>query len=563
MDAPDNVTEPSSFQTAFTQPLQEEKLAPCQGNCPSGLNVRGWIASISQHARLGLSLTEAYQQAWQEIADRNPLLAITGRICPHPCQDQCNRNDKDGAVPINAMERFLGDWALAHDLPLVRLGSEEYPETIGVVGSGPAGLSFSYQMARRGYAVTIYEQFAKPGGMLRYGIPAYRLPEVILDGEIQRILDLGVQLKLDTVIGRDIEVGQLQSRHDVLFVGIGAQRALQLDIAGEEGPGVWSGTGYLNAINCGENVAIGSKVLVIGGGNTAIDAARAARRQGAAVTVLYRRTRLEMPAIDREIEDALQEDVQIEYLVNPVEIKRVDGAIESVLVQRMELGKVDDSGRRRPMPIPNSEYELSVDGLIVAVAQEPAWEDLGELAAQSSATRSSATRSTATRTSWLQADNAGRVADALWTGGDVLGLGIATQAISQGRAAAEKLHAQLRNLKLEDVKAQEPITTELVKTDLFSEKAAGALPRRPLQEWLTKPDVEIDQTLSEEQFLAEATRCFSCGLCSGCELCWMYCNAVAFTRVDQPKPGSYFELSLDVCEGCGKCLHGCPSGFLS
>lgn len=540
--------QPSPFQAALSQPIQLEKLAPCQANCPSGVNIRGWIAAISQHEKSGLSLKEAYTEAWQQIASRNPLLATTGRICPHPCQDNCNRSDKDGAIPINAMERFLGDWALEQKLPLPILGSEKLPESIGIIGSGPSGLSFAYQMARRGYAVTIYEQFAKSGGMLRYGIPAYRLPEQVLDGEIQRILDLGVQLELDTAIGRDIEFKELQSRHDILFLGIGAQRALQMGIPGEDGPGVWSGTVYLNLINRSKDVELGTKVVVVGGGNTAIDAARAARRQGAEVTILYRRTRSEMPAIEGEIEDALSEDVQIEYLTNPVEIRRLDGALASVLVQRMELGEEDESGRRRPVPVAGSEFEMSVDAVIVAISQEPAWEELGEISP---------------RVKQLQADDSGRVEDDLWAGGDVRGLGIATQAISQGRAAAETLHARLRNLELPTASEQEPITSEGVKTDLFLDKLAHALPRRPVEEWLAEPDLEIAQTLSEEQFLAETTRCFSCGLCSGCELCWMYCNAEVFTRVEQSKPGNYFVASLEVCEGCGKCVDVCPSGFLS
>jgi len=556
MEVPDKATEPSSdsseqtspFRTAFTQPLQAEKLAPCHANCPSGVNIRGWIGLISQHDKLGLSLHEAYTQAFQQIAGNNPMLATTGRICPHPCQDNCNRSDKDGAVPINAMERFLGDWALEQKLSLPILGSEEYAETIGVIGSGPSGLSFAYQMARRGYAVTIYEQFAKPGGMLRYGIPAYRLPEVILDGEIQRILDVGVQLQLDTVIGRDFDIKELQSRHDILYLGIGAQKALQMGIPGEDGASVWSGTDYLNHINKGEDVDIGTRVVVVGGGNTAIDAARAARRQGADVTILYRRTRGEMPAIESEIEDALNEDVWIEYLASPVEIIRKEAALQSVLVQRMELGEEDESGRRRPLPLAGSEYEMSVDAVIVAISQEPAWQELGGIES---------------KTNWQQLEDTGRVEDDLWAGGDVRGLGIATLAISQGRAAAENLHAELRNLEPPEGSEQEPITSEIVNKDLFADRQAGNLPRRPIEEWLTKPDQEIDQTLGEEQFLAETSRCFSCGLCFGCEHCWMYCNAVAFTKVDHAKQGSYFVASLEACEGCGKCLEVCPSGFLS
>ena len=192
---------------------QVEKLPPCQAQCPNSGDVRGWLAIIAQHEKSGLTLDEAYDKAWETIAELNPLPATIGRICPHPCEDLCTRREKDGAVSINAMERFLGDWAISRSLPLPRSGSAHYPESIGVIGSGPASLSFAYQMARRGYDVTMYEKYERPGGMLRHAIPDYRLPREVLDAEVDRILDFNISLVRNTDVGGGIEMKELHDRH--------------------------------------------------------------------------------------------------------------------------------------------------------------------------------------------------------------------------------------------------------------------------------------------------------------------------------------------------------------
>jgi NADPH-dependent glutamate synthase beta subunit-like oxidoreductase len=229
-------------QVSNLRPRQVEKVAPCIGNCPNCTDIRGWIATIAQREKTGLSEDEALERAWRMIADFNPFPAAMGRVCPHPCEANCNRSEKDGAVAVNAMERFLGDWAIERGLALGKLEEDVKPESIGIIGAGPGGLSCAYQLARRGYPVTVYEAFPAAGGMLRYGIPRYRLPRHVLDAEIQRILDLGVQLELDTAVGRDISLEELRSRHRAIFVGIGAHRGKTLGVPGEEGPGVWTGT---------------------------------------------------------------------------------------------------------------------------------------------------------------------------------------------------------------------------------------------------------------------------------------------------------------------------------
>jgi len=529
-------------------PARQVKLAPCCSDCVGGGDVRGWIGVVAQRRALGLSDHQAFERAWQMLATVNPFPATLGRVCPHPCEGRCTRGTKDGAVHINALERFLGDWALANRVPLPRLAAAgSHPESLGVIGSGPAGLSFAYQMARRGYAVTIYERAETPGGMLQFGIPQYRLPEVVLEAEVRRILDFGIALRLGTAVGRDVPIQVLRQRHQGIFIGIGAAHGLTLGIPGEEGEGAWTGTDYLARVNRGEHVALGRFVTVVGGGNTAIDAARAARRSGAEVTVLYRRSRREMPAIDAEVDDATIEGVAFEFLAAPVAIRREDGKLRALVAQRMSLGEPDASGRRSPVAVPNSTFEIPVDSVIAAVSQQPEWEPMGAL----------------TAAAWSEATADGLVVnDRVWTGGDSLGLGLAGRAIRQGRLAAEAADARFRGLPTPQADQFSPVDGR-VKTDFYVGKAAVTLPQRPTDEWLSRPDTEIRQTITEAEFLEEVSRCLSCGLCFGCEQCFMYCNNDGMERLNPPAPGRYFEFRRDICLACGKCIDLCPCGFLA
>ena len=527
---------------------QLEKLPPCQARCPNSGDIRSWIGIIAQRDKNGLSLDEAYDAAWQRLAEFNPMPATIGRICPHPCEDLCSRNDKDGAVSINAMERFLGDWALARGLGFSIPLEELYPESVGVIGSGPASLSFAYQMARRGYRVTVYDKDERPGGMLRHAIPDYRLPSSTLDAEIARILSLGTTLVSNILVGEDITLEQLRERHAMLFLGLGAQAARALGVPGEKGQGVFAGIDYLRRRKHGQATDCGRQVRVIGGGNTAIDAARSARREGAAVTLVYRRTESEMPAARGEILDARAEGVEFRFLSAPARIVRDNGSIRHVDIQGMRLGEPDDDGRRRPVPVPGQIESLPADTVIVAVSQAPAWLDLD------AALRAG---------NWLEAADDGKIEAGLFTGGDDLGPGIASRAVGQGRHAAESAHAELRGLPAGGrIPTHPPLPADSVKTDYYAERNRSSLPRRPADEWLSSPDAEIDLTLGYEQASEEAARCMSCGLCFDCQQCFMYCNAAGFTRVAETRPGRYFVLALDACEGCGKCIEVCPCGYL-
>jgi NADPH-dependent glutamate synthase beta subunit-like oxidoreductase/Pyruvate/2-oxoacid:ferredoxin oxidoreductase delta subunit len=530
-------------EISHLRPKYLSKTPPCINTCPCGTDIRGWLTTLAQAKDYGRTNEEAYEIAWRMITDRNPFPAVCGRVCPHPCEDACNRSVKEGPVAVNALERFVGDFGLSKGLKLMSLDPRKYEEKIAVVGAGPAGLSCAYQLARRGYPVTIYEAFAKPGGMLRYGIPAYRLPRTVLDGEIQRILDLGVELRCNQVIGKDVSFDGLRKEYKAVFVGIGAHQGFKLGVPGEDAPNVFTGTGFLNQVNRGEEVDLGDKVIVVGGGDTAIDAARVSKRLGADVTILYRRSRQEMPAIKQEIEGALEEGVKIEFLAAPVEILVSDGKARGMKCLRMELGEPDASGRRRPVPIAGSEFEIQITAVIAAIRQEPALDGLSEIPQQRRL---------------LKADEWGSTElEGVYAGGDDIALGLVTTAIAQGRFAAEAIDARLRGKTLEKPVLPPVIKAERVKAGWYKEIPRHERLRVPPEQ--RGVDTEIEAGLAEDDALAEAKRCMSCGMCMDCETCWMYCTNNCFAKL--PK-GEHYKIKLEVCNGCKKCAEECPCGYI-
>jgi NADPH-dependent glutamate synthase beta subunit-like oxidoreductase/Pyruvate/2-oxoacid:ferredoxin oxidoreductase delta subunit len=542
------------------RPQAVEKLPPCIKACPSGNDIRGWLTIIAHREKLGLSLEEAYDRAWVLEMDTNPMPAVMGRVCPHPCESECNRKEKDGAVAINSVERSFGDWGIKRGLkpPTLDVGGP-FSEKIAVVGSGPSGLSCAYQMARRGYKVTMFESLPKPGGMLRYGIPEYRMPRDVIDAEVQRILDLGVELRCGQTIGKEITFERLREEYDAVFIGIGAHQGRKLGVPGEDGSGVYTGTEFLRRANLGEAPPVGERVVVIGGGDTAIDAARVSlrlghdaaavsRRMGSQVTILYRRTRTEMPAIAREIEEALEEDIKIEFLAAPAKVVRDDsGQVCKMVVQKMELGEPDSSGRRRPVPIEGDLAEVECDTVITAVSQSPDTKSLGAFE----------------ETGWLEVDEWGQTGiEGVWSGGDNVTLGLATISIGQGRKAALSMHAALRGEEPRQDPHGPDIGPDRIKLDYYDPKPRAERSVLSPEERLANPTREIDSGVTDEQALEEVTRCFSCGSCFGCERCWMFCTPSCFKKISPPQLGDYLTINLDICNGCKKCAEECPCGFL-
>lgn len=544
-------TSAASTQASSLRPKYQPKTPPCTYKCPSGVDIRGYVMHISQSEMYGRTFDQSLGEAWYMLTDKNPLPATTGRVCPHPCEGECNRGSLEGPLNINNIERFMGDYGIKNDLPLRKLTEEKSSDSVAVIGSGPAGLSCAYQLARRGYPVTIYEAFEKAGGMLRYGIPAYRLPDDVLDAEIKKIQDVGVEIKLNTRAGKDVSFDELRKNNKVVFMGIGAHAGKKLNVPGEDAPNVITGAEFLHKVNMGEKVDIGENVVVIGGGNSAIDAARVAVRLGANVTLSYRRTRDEMPAIEHEIHSAEEEGIKFEYLTAPVEVVVEGGKATGLKLKRMELGEPDSSGRRRPVPVEGSEFVIPATFICPSISQEPELEGLEEVKNE---------------WGWISADaGTGKTSvEGVYAGGDVTNqLGLVTEAIGLGRMAAEAIDDFIKNKPHEEKAPLTVIRYQNMYTPFFQKKERTETEFLPADEVKGSMTKEPMQPLSEDTFKEEVSRCMSCGLCFDCDNCWMYCSDGAVEKKSKDTPrGTHYAFILDKCQGCKKCAEACPCGYI-
>ena len=531
-------------QTSSLRPKPTTKLPPCTGGCPQGIDIRSVLTTIAFGEKYGKTRDESYEEAWNIFTDKNPLPAVIGRVCPHPCEVNCNRKDKDKPLAINNVERFIGDFGIKNNLAH-KPAEEKFDEKVAVIGAGPAGLGCAFHLAKLGYSVTIYEAFSKAGGMLYYGIPEYRLPREVLDAEIQKILDMGVELKTNCNIGNDITLDELKKENKAIFVSIGAHKGLKLRVEGEDAEGVYTGVEFLNRINSGEKIELGKNVVVVGGGDTAIDAARISVRMGAKVTLLYRRTKAEMPAIDEEIDETEIEGIDIQYLATPIEILKSGEKLRAIKAIRMELGEPDDSGRRRPVPIEGSEFEIEMDTLIPAISQEPDFNGMEILKAGPK--------------DWIKTDERFKVDGTIYAGGDVLNLGLVTDAIGHGRAAAETIHRDFRGIPHPEHEEMPGITSDKMRLEHYEAGERHEEKHLSLDERFETFNIEIAQTITEDDVLAEATRCMSCGYCFDCGKCWEFCQDGAIAKNE---PGEIYTYKDNLCTGCKKCAEECPCGFL-
>jgi NADPH-dependent glutamate synthase beta subunit-like oxidoreductase len=517
-------------------PVNIMQTPPCTNACPAGNDIRGFLRTLAEQ--------KDYESAWHVLTRNNPLPATCGRVCPHPCEEGCNRRDFDSPLAINSAERAVGDYGLEENLEHKKLIAAR-KEKVAVIGSGPAGLSCAFHLAKRGFKVKIYEAYGEPGGMMRYGIPSYRLPNYILRQELENILKLGIELECNIKVGVNIPMDQLMQNYDAVFLGIGAQKGLTIDIPGQDTKNVFTGVEFLREVNSGKYVSVGKDVVVIGGGNTAMDCARVAKRLGANVSVVYRRTRVEMPAITAEIDEAMEERIMFRYHTNPVKIISDDDKVVGILCVQMELKEPDASGRARPVPIPGSESVIPADTVILATGQAVDYDGIEVQKRDGKWISTSETLMTNV--------------DGVFAGGDVvLGLETVSAAIGQGTRAASAIEDYIDG-SVESRLSRPPIIySKDLNTYYYKKKKRFTKEALPIHMRL-KHFKELYPPLDPEAIIDEAERCFSCGLCFNCGNCYMYCpdNAVKIS----PKTGLY-EFDLDFCKGCGLCAKECPCHYI-
>jgi len=536
---------PQAVPSAYA--ISKKGTSPCKFTCPADTSAQGYIALIAG---------QRYEEALEVIKQYNPFPATVGRVCHHPCETECNRGKLDSPVAICALKRFVADtvydkWdregRTVKDRELrpfpeapTELPAEE-KRRVAVVGAGPTGLTAGHFLARMGYQVTVFEALPVAGGMARVGIPAYRLPHEVLNQEIDEILRLGVELKLDHPI-RDINK-LFDEGFSAVFLAIGAHEPQKLRIPGEDdADGVFHGVPFLRSVALGEDVHLGDCVVVVGGGNTAIDTARTARRLGSReVTIVYRRTRAEMPANAWEIDEALEEGVGLEILAQPVKVLSDNGHISALRCVRMELGEPDASGRRRPIPIEGSEFDVPCDALVAAIAQAPEISFLDE---------DHGLQITRWGTFDVNATTLETNREGIFAGGDAAaGPGALIEGIAAGRRGALSIDRYLRRVPLLTPRELMPLpTTELTDAEIADMVAQGKVDTSPRVETPKAAAAErvgdfreVELCLSEQQALAEAQRCLACGLCSECYQCVLACKAHAIDHQQAP-----YEETLEV-----------------
>ena len=505
--------------------IQKRGIAPCREACPAGVNAQGYVALAAQGR---------FDEALELVRKSIPFPAVCGRICTHPCEKECNRALVDQPVAIASIKRFLAD----HQFQTVgpRLFPEEKKpeklrdEKVAVIGAGPAGLTAAYELALRGYPVTVFEALPVAGGMLRVGVPEYRLPRDILQNEINLITSLGVEIKTSTPIGPDLTIDDLfQKDYKAVFLAVGAHRSGKMGIEGEGLEGVIGGTAFLRDVNLDKKKELSGKVAVIGGGNTAVDAARSAIRMGAdEVSIIYRRSLKEMPANEEEIEAAQEEGVNIRYLACPVKFLGKDGKVCKIECSCMELGEPDESGRRRPVPLEGSEFNLDVDLVVLAVSQKPDISFLPEGKVELSKRGLIGVDPDTFMTSY----------EGVFAGGDMVsGPATAIEAIAAGKKVASSIDAYIGGKDLRP--AVKPKQSEVVR---FSEAEIAdgdyqredrvKMPAVPVGERVDS-FVEAEQGYGQEMVIKEASRCLNCGICSECLQCELACQADAINHADE------------------------------
>ncbi len=507
------------------RPVYLDLLPPCNAGCPAGENIQAWLA----HAQAG-----RHEEAWRQLVADNPLPAIHGRVCYHPCETECNRANLDSAVSIHAVERFLGDLALdrgwRYDPPAGRSGRR-----VLVIGAGPSGLSAAYHLTRLGHEVEIRDAGERPGGMMRYGIPAYRLPREVLDAELGRIAALGVRLTLGHRV-TDLDAERADGAFDAVFAAVGAHLSKRVDIPAADTGRIVDALSFLSSVAQGERPVIGRRVAVYGGGNTAMDAARVARRLGADDTlIVYRRTRAQMPAHEQEAQDAEREGVRINWLRT---ITAFDGP--DLTVEAMEL---DDRG----FPQPTGRFEtLAADTVILALGQQADTAFLRQVPGVEFTPDGTVQVSASLMTG----------CPGVFAGGDMVPAErTVTVGVGHGKKAARQIDAWLRGGGAADTPAKHPLAEfGLLNLWYFGDADRRQQPETPPEQRVSGFG-EVVGGLSGAEAVYEAARCLSCGNCFECDGCLGACPEDAVIKLG---PGHRYQFDYDRCTGCGTCYEQCP-----
>ncbi|MCX9156643.1 NAD(P)-binding protein [Niveibacterium sp. 24ML] len=513
------------------RPVYVDRLPPCNQGCPTGENIQAWL----YHAESG-----SYEAAWRTLVQDNPMPAVTGRVCYHPCESACNRGQLDAAVSIHAVERFLGDEAIAKGWRFERAAAASGKRVL-VVGAGPSGLAAAYHLARLGHQVEIREAGPMAGGMMRFGIPKYRLPREVLDAEVRRIEQLGVTLKLGCKV-EHLQRARDEGGFDAAFVAVGAHLSKRAWVPAGEAARIMDALSVLRDVEMGEKPLLGRRVLVYGGGNTAIDVARTARRLGAEeAVIIYRRTRDRMPAHDSEVQEAIDEGVMFRWL-STIKMALDSPAGETFTIEKMAL---DESG----FPQATGEFEtIEADSLLLALGQEvdlSLLDDVSGLVLDNGVVRVDAN---------MMTDCPG-----IFAGGDMVpSERTVTVALGHGKKAARHIDAWLRGQTLAPQAKHAPASFDRLNTWYYTDapRAVQAELERVRRE---SSFDEVVSGLNADTALFEARRCLSCGNCFECDNCYGVCPDNAVIKLG---PGKRFAINLDYCKGCGLCEAECPCGAI-
>ncbi len=515
-DQPMHLNKTGSWRVVAPEYVTKEP--PCNANCPAGTDVRLFVKQAGE---------KKFEKAFKTIYEHNPFPSTCGRVCPHFCQQNCNRETLDEKLNVGAIERYLGDLGVKQKVVAKKL---KYKKKIAIIGAGPAGLTAALRLRNVGYPVTVFEALNKAGGMMRIGIPEFRLPQNVLDKEIDLIVRQGVEL----VLNKKVKISELEKDFDAVIVSTGSHFSSNMGVANEEL--AIEGLDFLNDFKMNGNtfdIKKGNKIAIIGGGNTAIDVARTSLRLGGKPTIYYRRTQHEMPAIPHEIEEALDEGVKIEFLTTPTAIK---SSGESIILNmiKMELGKADESGRKKPIPVKGSEKEIKVDKVITAIGQKNDQFVFDK------------------KTSIQQGKLDYQFP--VFCAGDMAWGGTVTEAIGSGNEVAKEVLAFMNGLEYKKKKSlMEVVKPEDINFTYYLPTASHHNPMKKVKSLYQNFD-EVVQGITSEQILDESNRCLHCGDCFSCGNCFNYCPDSAIF-IDE---NNRIRINYDYCKGCGICSNECP-----